>query len=294
MNKLSRERRAQILGMMVEGNSIRAIVRMAGVGKNTVVRLLEDAGEAFLDYHDRHVRGMKAQRVQCDEIWSFIGVKAKNRPKSKRATDLTAGDVWTWVALDADTKLAISYLVGRRDSEYAIALMDDLRQRVTTRMQLTTDGHAPYLQAVEEAFGADIDYAMLIKLYGEPATSPEAARRYSPTECVGARKTPIAGNPEPRHISTSYVERQNLTMRMAIRRFTRLTNAFSKKVENHAHSVAIHFMHYNFVRRHQTTRLTPAMAAGLTQTWWTMEDMVVIIEEWEARRAIKLADRLVG
>jgi IS1 family transposase len=294
MNKLSRERRAQILGMMVEGVSIRSIVRMAGVGKNTVVRLLEDAGEAFLDYHDRHVRGVAAKRVQCDEIWSFIGVKAKNRSKSKRATDLTAGDVWTWVALDADTKLAISYRVGGRDSEYAMALIDDLRQRVTTRLQLTTDGHTPYLNAVEEAFGADIDYAMLVKLYGEPPASPDAARRYSPSECVGARKTPITGNPDPAHISTSYIERQNLTMRMAIRRFTRLTNAFSKKVENHAHSVAIHFMHYNFVRRHQTLRVTPAMAAGLTDTWWTLEDMVAVLEEWEARHSPNLADRLVG
>lgn len=294
MNKLSRERRAQILGMMVEGNSIRSIVRMAGVGKNTVVRLLEDAGEAFLDYHNQHVRGVEAKRVQCDEIWSFIGVKAKNRPTSKRATDPTAGDVWTWVALDAKTKLAISYLVGSRDSEYAMALMDDLRQRVTTRMQLTTDGHTPYLRAVEEAFGADIDYAMLVKLYGEPAAATEAARRYSPTDCVGTRKNKITGNPDPQHVSTSYVERQNLTMRMAMRRFTRLTNAFSKKVENHAYSVAIHFMHYNFVRRHQTLRVTPAMAAGLAATWWRMEDMVIVIEEWEARHAPKLADQLVG
>src|SRR5260370_2320617 len=177
MNKLSRERRAQILGMMVEGNSIRAIVRMAGVGKNTVVRLLEDAGEAFLDYHDRNMRDIKAQRVQCDEIWSFAYAKQKNVAKAKRK-DLAYGDLWTWGALDADTKLAISYLVGGRDSDYAMALMDDLRQRVTTRMQLTTDGHAPYLQAVEEAFGAEIDYSMLIKLYGVPPSSPEAARRY--------------------------------------------------------------------------------------------------------------------
>jgi IS1 family transposase len=293
MNKLSRERRAQILGMMVEGNSIRAIVRMAGVGKNTVVRLLEDAGAAFLDYHDQHVRGVAAKRVQCDEIWSFVGCKQKNVATARRK-DLAYGDLWTWVALDADTKLAISYLVGGRDSEYAMALMDDLRSRVTTRMQLTTDGHAPYLSAIEEAFGADIDYAMLIKLYGAPPAAAEAARRYSPSECVGSRKDKITGNPNPRHISTSYVERQNLTMRMAIRRFTRLTNAFSKKVENHAYSVAIHFMHYNFVRRHQTTRLTPAMAARLTDTWWTLDDMVAVIEEWEARHAPKLADRLVG
>lgn len=293
MNKVSRERRAQILGMMVEGNSIRAIVRMTGASKNTIVKLLEDAGEAFLAYHERYVRGVKATRVQCDEIWSFAYAKQKNVATAKRK-DLAHGDVWTWVALDADTKLAISYLVGGRDSEYAMALMDDLRQRVTTRMQLTTDGHTPYLQAVEDAFGADVDYAMLVKLYGAPLASPEAARRYSPSECLGARKDKVTGNPDPRHISTSYVERQNLTMRMAIRRFTRLTNAFSKKVENHAHSVAIHFMHYNFVRRHQTTRVTPAMAAGLTQTWWTLDDMVAVIEEWEARHAPRLADRLVG
>ena len=273
MNKLSRERRAQILGMMVEGNSIRAIVRMTGASKNTITKLLEDAGEAFLAHHDRYVCGVAAKRIQCDEIWSFAYAKQKNVATAKRK-DLAYGDVWTWVALDADTKLAISYLVGGRDSEYAMALMDDLRRRVTTRLQLTTDGHSPYLKAVEEAFGADIDYAMLVKLYGAPPASPEAARRYSPSECLGARKDRITGNPDPRHISTSYVERQNLTMRMAIRRFTRLTNAFSKKVENHAHSVAIHFMHYNFVRRHQTTRITPAMAAGLTKTWWTLDDMV--------------------
>ena len=293
MNKLSRERRAQILGMMVEGVSIRAIVRMTGISKNTVTKLLEDAGEAFLFYHDRYVRGVAAKRVQCDEIWSFAGCKQKNVAKAKRK-DLAYGDVWTWVALDADTKLAISYLVGGRDSGYAMALMDDLRQRVTTRLQLTTDGHSPYLNAVEEAFGADVDYAMLIKLYGHPPASPEAARRYSPSECTGTRAHNVTGNPDPQHISTSYIERQNLTMRMAIRRFTRLTNAFSKKVENHAHSVAIHFMHYNFVRIHQSLRVTPAMAAGLTTTLWSLMDMVRVIEEWEARHAPKLADRLVG
>jgi IS1 family transposase len=293
MNKLSRERRAQILGMMVEGVSIRAIVRMTGISKNTVTKLLEDAGEAFLFYHDRYVRGIAAQRVQCDEIWSFAGCKQKNVAKAKRK-DLAYGDVWTWVAMDADTKLAISYLIGDRDAEYAMALMDDLRQRVTTRLQLTTDGHSPYLRAVEEAFGADIDYAMLVKLYGTPPAEPEAARRYSPSKCIGTRKREVTGNPDPRHISTSYVERQNLTVRMAIRRFTRLTNAFSKKVENHAHSVAIHFMHYNFVRIHQSLRVTPAMAAGVTKTLWSLMDMIGVIEEWEARHTPKLADRLVG
>jgi IS1 family transposase len=293
MNKLSRERRAQILGMMVEGVSIRAIVRLTGVSKNTVTKLLEDAGEAFLFYHDQYVRGVAAKRVQCDEIWSFAGCKQKNVAKAKRK-DLAYGDVWTWVAMDADTKLAISYLVGGRDSGYAMALMNDLRRRVITRLQLTTDGHSPYLNAVEEAFGADVDYAMLIKLYGHPPASPEAARRYSPSECTGTRTHNVTGNPDSQHISTSYIERQNLTMRMAIRRFTRLTNAFSKKVENHAHSVAIHFMHYNFVRLHQSLRVTPAMASGITQTLWSLTDMVGVIEEWEARRAPRLADRLVG
>jgi len=256
---------------------------MTGVSKNTVAKLLEDAGEAFLAYHDKHVRGIAAKRVQCDEIWSFAGCKQKNVATAKRK-DLAYGDVWTWVAMAADTKLAISYLVGDRDAEYALALMDDLRQRVTTRLQLTTDGHSPYLRAVEEAFGADIDYAMLVKLYGTPPAEPEAARRYSPSDCIGTRKNRITGNPDPKHVSTSYVERQNLTMRMAIRRFTRLTNAFSKKVENHAHSVAIHFMHYNFVRIHQSLRVTPAMAAGVTTKLWDLVDMVRVIEDWEARR----------
>jgi IS1 family transposase len=280
MNKLSTERRAQILGMMVEGNSIRSIVRMTGASKNTIVKLLADAGNAFAAYHDQYMRGVTARRVQCDEIWSFVYAKAKNVAGAKRK-DLAYGDVWTWVALEADSKLAISYLVGGRDADYALALMDDLRQRVTTRLQLTTDGHAAYLQAVEEAFGADIDYSMLIKLYGAPPASAEAARRYSPSECVGSRKAPVTGNPDPKYVSTSYVERQNLTMRMAIRRFTRLTNAFSKKLENHAHSVAIHFMHYNFVRIHQTLRVTPAMASGVTKTLWSLTDLVRVIEEWE-------------
>jgi IS1 family transposase len=293
MNKLSRERRAQILGMMVEGNSIRAIARMTDVSKNTIVKLLEDAGEACLDYHDRYVRGVAAKRVQCDEIWSFAWCKQKNVAKAKRK-DLAHGDVWTWVAIDAETKLAISYLVGDRNSEYAMTLMDDLRQRVTTRLQLTTDGHSPHLQAVDGAFGADIDYAMLVKMYGMPPAEAEAARRYSPSECIGTQRRKVTGNPDPKHISTSYVERQNLTMRMAIRRFTRLTNAFSKKVENHAHSVAIHFMHYNFVRIHQSLRVTPAMAAGVSNTLWSLMEMVSVIEEWEARNTPKLADRLVG
>src|SRR6202022_616619 len=252
MNKLSHAKRTQILHLLVEGNSLRSASRIADVSLNTVTKLLIDAGKACAEHHDKHVREVAAERVQCDEIWSFIGVKAKNRAKSTRALDPTVGDVWTWTAIESETKLIISYLVGGRDAEYALMLMDDLRSRITTRMQLTTDGHSAYLGAVEEAFGADIDFAQLVKLYGEPPTSPEASRRYSPSECVGSRKTAITGNPDLKNLSTSYAERQNLTMRMAIRRFTRLTNAFSKKIENHAYAVALHMTFYNFARIHKT------------------------------------------
>jgi IS1 family transposase len=283
MNKLPLARRVQILSMLCEGSSLRSISRVADVSLNTVTKLLIDAGKACDAYHDAHVRGVKARRVQCDEIWSFIGVKAKNRIKSKRAADPSAGDVWTWTAIEADTKLIISYLVGGRDAEYAMAIMDDLRQRVATRMQLTTDGHTPYLRAVEEAFGSDIDFAQLVKIYGEPPVSKEAARRYSPTECVGARKDKITGNPDPRHISTSFAERSNLTMRMRMRRFTRLTNAFSKKIENHAYAVALHMAFYNFVRIHKTLRVTPAMAAGIADRLWSMEDVVALIDAREGQ-----------
>jgi IS1 family transposase len=276
MNRLPIAKRAQILHSLVEGNSLRSASRLADVSINTVYKLLVDAGEACAAYHDEHVRGVASRRVQCDEIWSFVYAKAKNVATAKRQ-DLAYGDAWTWVAIDADTKLVLSYLVGGRDSEYAMALMDDLRQRVTSRLQLTTDGHSPYLQAVEEAFGADIDYAMLIKIYGAPPASVEAARRYSPSECLGTRKDKITGNPDPKHVSTSYVERQNLTMRMQMRRFTRLTNAFSKKIENHAHAVALHYMHYNFVRIHKTLRITPAMAAMVTDRLWTIEDIAAFV-----------------
>lgn len=294
MNKLTVAKRAQILTLLCEGMSMRSIERTVGCSINTVDKLLRDAGEAALWYHDRHVRDVKATRVQCDEIWSFVHAKAKNVPRSSRAGDPTVGDCWTWTAIEADSKLLISYLVGNRDAEFALMLMDDLRDRLANRVQLTTDGHRAYLQAVEEAFGSDIDYSQLVKLYGTPPAEPEAARRYSPSECVGTRKDKVTGNPDPKHVSTSYVERANLTMRMAMRRFTRLTNAFSKKLENHAHMVALYALWYNFVRIHKTLRTSPAMAAGIESRLWSMEDVARLIDEYAERTAPILADRLVG
>ena len=277
MNKLPSAKRAAILDLMVEGMSIRAICRVAGVSKNTVVKLLEDAGEAFSDYQDRTLRNLTCKRIQVDEIWAFVYAKAKNVEGAKSAPD-GAGDCWTWMAIDADTKLIPSFKVGSRDADAARDFIGDLASRLANRVQLTSDGHKPYLEAVEEAFGADVDYAMLVKHYGAPVGP---VGRYSPGECVGVELRRVEGRPNPDHISTSYAERANLTLRMSSRRFTRLTNAFSKKVENHAHSVAIHTMHYNFVRIHQTLRCTPAMAAGVTTKLWEVADMVRVLEEWE-------------
>jgi IS1 family transposase len=278
MNKLPLAKRAHILELLCEGMSMRSIERVVGCSINTVDKLLCEAGEAALAYHDKAVRNVRSQRIQCDEIWSFVHAKQKNAPTSKRAGDPTIGDCWTWTAIDADSKLLVSYQVGGRDAEYALMLMDDLRGRLANRVQLTTDGHRAYLQAVEEAFGADIDYGMLVKLYGQETSGQGHERKYSPSECVGARKDTITGNPDPKHVSTSYTERANLTMRMSMRRFTRLTNAFSKKLQNHEYMVALYALWYNFVRIHKTLRTSPAMAAGIEKRLWSMEDVVALID----------------
>ncbi|MBA1140210.1 DDE-type integrase/transposase/recombinase [Mesorhizobium neociceri] len=281
MNKLDTATRSKILHLLVEGQSIRAITRVMGMSKNTVAKLLSDAGAVCAAYQDEALRNLTCKRIQVDEIWSFTYAKQKNVATAKAAPE-GAGDTWTWTAIDADTKLVMSWLVGGRDSEYAMGFMDDLSRRLANRVQLTSDGHRAYLEAVEGAFGGDIDYAMLIKLYG---ASPDSAKgRYSPAECTGARKERIEGNPDIKHVSTSFAERQNLTMRMHMRRFTRLTNGFSKKVEAHANAVALHFMYYNFVRIHTTLRMTPAMAAGVTGKLWEISDIVALIEAKEAEQ----------
>jgi len=284
MNRLPFEKRRQILHLLVEGAGINAAARLTGASKMTVLRYLELAGQVCMEHHDKAVRGVKSQRIQCDEIWSFVHAKQKNAPRSTRAGDPTIGDCWTWTAIDADSKLLVSYMVGGRDAEYATAFIQDVSERVATRIQLTSDGHAAYLRAVENVFGVDIDYAQLVKIYG---AAPEGEKRYSPAECVGAKPTPVRGNPNPKHISTSYVERANLSIRMGLRRYTRLTNAFSKKFSNHVHGLAIYFMYYNFVRIHQTLRTTPAQAAGVTDKLWELEDLVRVVDEWEAQMNIK-------
>jgi IS1 family transposase len=277
MNRLPLEKRTQILGILVEGNSLRATSRLADVSINTVTKLLVDVGAACAEYHHLHVRHVRAQRIQCDEIWCFVGAKAKNVTPEKQAQGW--GDTWTWTALDADSKLCLSYRIGGRDGAIAYEFMQDLASRLANRIQLTTDGHRVYLNAVEDAFGSEIDYAMLVKIYGHDAADDS---RYSPAECIDCKPIAITGCPDPKHISTSFVERQNLTMRMGMRRFTRLTNGFSKKIQNHAAMVAIHFMHYNFARIHKTLRVTPAMAAGLSDHVWSLEEMVAILDRHEA------------
>jgi IS1 family transposase len=283
MNRLPAAKRAQILDLLVEGSSMRSVSRVADVSINTVFKLTADAGVACAAFHDEMVHSVRAKRVQCDEIWSFVYAKAKNVEKAKAAPD-DAGDIWTWTALDAESKLIISWLMGGRDAGYASEFMQDVAGRLANRVQLTTDGHKAYLDAVEDAFGADVDYAQLVKLYGESA---ESQKRYSPAECVGCRKEAITGRPERKHVSTSYVERQNLTMRMSMRRFTRLTNAFSKRAENHGHSLALYFVYYNWVRIHKSLRVTPAMAAGLTDKLMGMGELVAMIDAYHAKQAAR-------
>lgn len=279
MRKLDSKQRAKILHMLCEGNSIRSIERVEGCSKNTISKLLVDAGKVCAAYHDEHVRNLECRRIQCDEIWSFTYAKAKNVATAKAAPE-GAGDTWTWTALDADSKLIVSYLVGGRDSENAIEFMDDVAARLANRVQITTDGHKAYLEAIEGAFGGDVDYAQLVKMYG---AAPEAMKgKYSPAECTGIRKRRIEGNPAKEDVSTSYVERSNLTMRMHMRRFTRLTNGFSKKIENHCYAVALHMMYYNFVRQHKSLNgLSPAMAAGVSDRLWEMSDIVALVKAVE-------------
>jgi len=273
VNRLNTAKRVQVVAALVEGNSINSIVRMTGVAKHTILNLLCDLGVACADYHDANVRNLKVRRLQCDEIWAFVGAKKKNATLEQKAEGW--GDVWTWTGLDADTKLMVSYMVGKRDLGWATDFMLDCSERIIGHPQITTDAHKPYLKAVEDAFGGDCDYAQLHKVYkasGDPET------RYSPAKCIGSDMKTVSGVPDPAHVSTSYVERQNLTMRMSMRRFTRLTNGFSKKLENHGHAVALHFMHYNFCRVHKTLRVTPAMEAGISNHVWTLEELVRLLD----------------
>jgi len=272
MNRLPIQTRARIIGMLAEGNSLRSTSRVCDVSINTVTKLLVDVGLAAVAYEDKVLRSLPSRRIQCDEIWAFCYAKAKNVPADKQG-QFGYGDVWTWTALDADTKLIVSWRVGTRGAGTAFEFIHDLAGRLANRVQLTTDGHRVYLEAVESAFGSEIDYAMLVKMYGD---DPKADTKYSPSECIGCRAQVISGNPMPKHISTSFVERQNLTMRMSMRRFTRLTNAFSKKDENHVAAIAIHFIHYNFARIHKTLRVTPAMEAGISDHVWSMEEIAAL------------------
>lgn len=287
MNQLGTAKRTQVVKCLVEGNSIRATVRMTGAAKNTVTKLLVELGEACRRAHNLHVQFLKTKIVQVDEIWCFVGCKAKNvRPE--RMMEKGIGDAWTWTAIDADSKLMISWLCGGRDAGHAKRFLDDVAFRLSNRVQLTSDGHQAYLKTVPEAFDNNVDYAMLVKMYG-PSSNNTPEARYSPPKCNGTKRHVICGMPDQTHVSTSYAERANLTMRMSMRRFTRLTNAFSKKVENLEHATAVHFMHYNFVRVHQTLKTTPAVVAGIADRAWTVEDMIALLEPKKPVRKVKRA-----
>jgi len=281
MRKLATEKRVAVVRCLVEGCSIRATVRMSGAAKDTVTKLLVDLGKACSEYQDKALKNLACKRLQLDEIWSFVYAKAKNVPVERRG-EFGCGDVWTWTAIDAETKLVPSWLIGTRDAESAKQFVTDLAGRLANRVQITTDGLKVYVDAVDAAFAGNVDFAQLVKIYGNlGGNSPE--KRYSPAECIGCRMSPIIGYPDSRHISTSYAERQNLTMRMQMRRFTRLTNAFSKNLENHACAIALYFMWYNFGRIHQTLRCTPAMRAGMSDHVWSIEEVVGLLEMAEAR-----------
>lgn len=277
MNKLPIQTRVTILNMLVEGSSMRSISRITGVSINTVTKLLEDAGRACAEFHDQTVVAVNSTEVQCDEIWSFCYAKEKNVPEAKAAPD-GSGDVWTWTAIDRHSKLIVAFQVGDRSARTAREFMFDVAYRLAKRVQLTTDGNSAYLKAVADAFAADVDYAMLVKQYGEPTGVTPSDRRYSPADCTGAIKEPIFGKPDMDKVSTSHAERANLSMRMGMRRFTRLTNGFSKKLENHLHMLSLYFVHYNFVRMHKTLKMTPAMAAGVTNTLHDMTWLVSMID----------------
>jgi IS1 family transposase len=276
MNRLDTETRCRIIAALVEGNSIRSTVRMTGAAKNTIKKLLLEIGEKARDYQDAVLRNLPCKRIQIDECWAFCYAKAKNVTPEIVAKNPFAGDAWTWAAIDADTKLIPSWIIGPRDAVTARIFVNDLADRLAERVQLTSDGLNVYLSAVERAFRGQVDYAQLVKIY---SNTTEGQKRYSPAECIGAKKEPIIGNPDPDHVSTSYIERANLTMRMGMRRFTRLTNGFSKKIENHAAAVALHMLHYNFVRIHQTLKMTPAMAAGVSNRLWEISEIVALLDQ---------------
>ncbi len=277
MNKLPLSTRTQIVTLLVEGNSIRAISRITGASKNTITKLLVEVGIACQEFHNNHVVNVASKRIQCDEIWSFVGSKEKNTSEENK--ELGHGDVWTWTAIDADSKLIVSYFVGNHSADSAYTFMNDVASRLKIRVQLTSDGHKAYLEAVEDAFSGKVDYVQLVKMYGAPTGESTTERKYSPQECTGAKKVKQLGNPDKKHILTSHLERQNLTMRMHMRRFTRLTNAFSKKIENHCYAIALHFVYYNFAKIHQTLRVTPAMEAGLTKDIMSIEEIVLLTDK---------------
>jgi len=277
MNRLTTKDRARILSVLCEGMGVNAACRITGASKNTVLKLLAEVGEACAIYQDRVMNGLTCKRIECDEIWSFVGMKERNVPSELKGV-LGVGDVYTWTAIDADTKLVPCWHVATRSVESACTFISDLAQRLDGRVQLTTDGHKAYVTAVENAFGGEIDFAQLIKIYGNEGQAKEDARRYSPAECTGTEKKRITGNPDLENVSTSYVERQNLTMRMHMRRFTRLTNAFSKKLENHMHAISLYFMYYNFCKIHKTLRVTPAMQAGISDHVWDLEEVIMMAD----------------